>query len=90
VIEAGMLILDELPDELRAACATFFHERKGGGGIDSMADIGLAAFSLFFMRVESFLSLQRSREEGQRTSCCHIAGRLDGAPGFCLHSRIRT
>jgi hypothetical protein len=36
----------------------------------SMADIGLSAFSLFFMQSESFLSYQRSLEEGRKTSNC--------------------
>jgi len=35
-----------------------------------MADIGLPAFSLFFMQSESFLSYQRSLEEGRKTSNC--------------------
>jgi hypothetical protein len=32
-----------------------------------MTDIGLSAFSLFFMQSESFLSYQRSLEEGRKT-----------------------
>jgi hypothetical protein len=36
-----------------------------------MADIGLSAFSLFFVQSESFLSYQRSLEEGRKTSNCH-------------------
>jgi hypothetical protein len=35
-----------------------------------MGDIGLSAFSLFFMQSESFLSHQRSLEEGRKTSNC--------------------
>src|SRR5580693_3543901 len=35
-----------------------------------MADIGLSAFSLFFMQSESFLSYQRALEEGRKTSNC--------------------
>ena len=35
-----------------------------------MADIGLSAFSLFFMQSESFLSYQRGLEEGRKTSNC--------------------
>src|SRR5208282_5209617 len=65
-----MLILDELLDGLRAACAAFPDKRKGGG-VYSMADIGLSAFSLFFMQSESFLSYQRSLYEGHKTSNCH-------------------
>src|SRR5260370_22307247 len=36
-----------------------------------MADIGLSAFSLFFMQSELFLSYQRSLAEGRKTSNCH-------------------
>src|SRR5712691_3838987 len=36
-----------------------------------MADIGLSAFSLFFMQSDSFLSYQRSLAEGRKTSNCH-------------------
>jgi hypothetical protein len=36
-----------------------------------MADIGLSAFSLFFMQSESFLSHQRRLEQGHGTSNCH-------------------
>ncbi len=36
----------------------------------SMADIGLSAFSLFFMQSESFLSYQRSLEDERKTSNC--------------------
>jgi hypothetical protein len=37
----------------------------------SMVDIGLSAFSLFFMQSESFLSHRRRREHGHGTSNCH-------------------
>ena len=36
-----------------------------------MVDIGLSAFSLFFMQSESFLAHQRHLERGQGTSNCH-------------------
>ncbi|MHB1952444.1 MAG: hypothetical protein ACYCOU_01750 [Sulfobacillus sp.] len=36
-----------------------------------MADIGLSAFSMFFMQSESFLAHQRHLERGQGTSNCH-------------------
>ncbi len=36
----------------------------------SMADIGLSAFSLFFMQSELFLAYQRGLEEGRKTSNC--------------------
>jgi hypothetical protein len=66
----GVLILDRLLSGLHDACAAFPDKRKGPGDY-SMADIGLSAFSLFFMQSESFLAYQRSLEEGRKTSNCH-------------------
>jgi len=62
-------ILDDLLGGLKDACAGFPDKRKEAG-VYSMADIGLSAFSLFFMQSESFLSYQRSLEEGRKTSNC--------------------
>lgn len=59
-----MLILDRLLSGLHDASAAFPDKRKGAGDY-SMADIGLSAFSLFFMQSESFLAYQRSLEEGR-------------------------
>ena len=66
-----MVILGQLLDGLRAACAAFPDKRKGGDASYMMADIGLSGFSPFFMQAESFLAHQRSLEEGQKTSNCH-------------------
>jgi hypothetical protein len=65
-----MLILDRLLTGLHDACAAFPDKRKGAGDY-TMADIGLSAFSLFFMQSESFLSYQRSLEDERKTSNCH-------------------
>ena len=58
---------------LRTACAGFTDARHSPDpdGNYSMADIGLSAFSLFFMQSESFLSHQRRLEQGYGTSYCH-------------------
>jgi hypothetical protein len=64
-----VLILDRLLTGLHDACAAFPDKRKGAGDY-SMADIGLSAFSLFFMQSESFLSYQRSLEDERKTSNC--------------------
>ena len=64
-----MRILETLLGGLKAACSTFPDHRKEAV-VYSMADIGLSAFSLFFMQSESFLSHQRSLEEGRKTSNC--------------------
>jgi hypothetical protein len=64
-----MVVLDRLLSGLKKACSAFPDMRKGEGDY-TMADIGLSAFSLFFMQSESFLSYQRSLEEGRKTSNC--------------------
>jgi hypothetical protein len=61
--------LEDLLGGLKDACARFPDKRKEAG-VYSMADIGLSAFSLFFMQSESFLSYQRGLEEGRKTSNC--------------------
>jgi hypothetical protein len=52
-----VLILDHLLSGLTDVCSAFPDKRKSPGDY-SMADIGLSAFSLFFMQSESFLSYQ--------------------------------
>jgi hypothetical protein len=64
-----VLVLDQLLSGLKDVCAAFPDKRKSAG-VYSMADIGLSAFSLFFMQSESFLSYQRALEEGRKTSNC--------------------
>ncbi len=65
-----MQVLQTLLDGVRTTCAGFPDKRRGGDVTYSMADIGLSAFSLFFMQSESFLSYQRGLEEGRKTSNC--------------------
>ncbi len=50
-----MELLDTLVAGVRSACAAFPDARRGDVRY-SMADIGMSAFSLFFMQSESFLS----------------------------------
>ena len=66
-----MVILDALLAGLKDVCAGFPDKRKTAEGVYTMADIGLSAFSLFFMQSESFLAYQRGLEEGRKTSNCH-------------------
>ena len=58
-----------------------FPDRRKGplpGGAYTMADIGLSAFSLFFMGSPSFLAHQRTLAEGQGRS---NVSAIFGAPG---------
>ena len=65
-----VLILDRLLAGLQDACAAFPDKRKGDV-VYSMTDVGMSAFSLFFMQSESFLAYQRSLDDERKTSNCH-------------------
>ncbi len=86
--------LEERIAELRTVCAGLPDRRKGPllPSAYGMADIGLSAFSMFFMGSPSFLAHQRQLAEGQGRSNCqtlfgiaaipsdnHIRQMLDGA-----------
>jgi hypothetical protein len=91
----GVSALEERIAGLSKVCAGLPDRRKGplpGNGY-TMADIGLSAFSLFFMGSPSFLAHQRILAEGQGRSNCqtlfgisaipsdnYIRQMLDGAP----------
>src|SRR3954462_11648587 len=90
-----MSALEELLLELREICAGLEDKRLGPGYRYTMADIDLAAFSVFFMQSPSFLGHQRALAAGHGRSNCqtlfgmaaipsdnHIRQMLDGnAPG---------
>ena len=65
-----MKVLESLIDGLRARCGSFPDKRTGGNCQYAMADIGLAAFSIFFMQSPSFLAHQRALEGGRGRSNC--------------------
>jgi len=88
-----MRVLEELLDGLRRVLAFFPDVRQWRPDNIAIADAGLAAFSLFFMQSESFLSHQRRMEHGRNGSNCktlfgiekipsdnHIRDLLDPAP----------
>ena len=76
----GMKILDRLLGSLRGCCQSLPDPRQGGDVRYTMADIGLSAFSLFFMQSPSFLAHQRRLEEGQGRSNCQNGLRHDSNP----------
>ncbi len=63
-----MRVLDDLIAELRDVCSSFVDKRRGSNGHYQMADIGLSAFSVFFMQSPSFLAHQKALEEGRGRS----------------------
>src|SRR3954466_11191200 len=76
----GMKILDRLIGSLRGCCQSLPDLRQGGDVRYTMADIGLSAFSLFFLQSPSFLAHQRRLEEGQGRSNCQTLFGLDQIP----------
>jgi hypothetical protein len=75
-----MKILDRLIGALRGCCHSLPDLRQGGDVRYTMADIGLSAFSLFFLQSPSFLAHQRRLEEGQGRSNCQTLFGLDQIP----------
>src|SRR3978361_1392126 len=74
-----MQMLETLLAGVRSACAAFPDKRRGEVTY-SMADIGLSAFSLFFMQSESFLAHQRALVEGRKTSNCQSLFGMTAVP----------
>ncbi len=75
-----MRILESLLVGLRAVCTTFPDARQWRPDNLPIADIGMAAFSLFFMQSESFLSHQRRMEQGRNGSNCKTLFGIERIP----------
>lgn len=93
-----MHALATLLGSLRRCLEGFPDKRQGLNVVYPMADIGMAAFSVFFMQSPSFLSHQRRFEAGHGRSNCqtlfglskipsdnHIRDMLDAATPDLLH-----
>ena len=77
-----MSVIEELIAELATVCAGLPDQRKtpARDGAYSMADIGLSAFSLFFMGSPSFLAHQRALAGGQGRSNCQTLLGMQAIP----------
>jgi hypothetical protein len=75
-------LVDELIAELKGVCAGLPDKRKGPARGDDykMADIGLSAFSIFFMGSPSFLAHQRALAEGHGQSNCETLFGMSAIP----------
>lgn len=82
-----MEILEQLLSGLKGVCSRFTDNRCAERVAYSMADIGLSAFSLFFMQSESFLAYQRRLQDGLGTSNCRT---LFGMQKIPTDNHIRT
>ena len=80
IIIGGMQVLGELLGGLKGVCGGFTDVRRGGDVTYTMADVGLSAFSLFFMQSKSFLSYQQRLEEGLGTSNCQTLFGMEKIP----------
>lgn len=77
-----MSLVDELIAELKGVCAGLPDKRKGPRRDDDykMADIGLSAFSIFFMGSPSFLAHQRALAAGHGQSNCETLFGMSAIP----------
>jgi len=75
-----MQVLEELLGGFRRACASFPDGRQWRPDNIVIEDAALAAFSLFFMQSESFLSHQRRMEHGRNASNCKTLFGIDKIP----------
>jgi len=75
-------VLESLIAELKDVCAGLPDQRKGPrrDGEYSMADIGLSAFSVFFMGSPSFLGHQRALAAGHGRSNCQTLFGMTAIP----------
>ncbi len=93
-----MRALDTMIGSLRRCLDGFPDKRRGLNTRYAMGEIGMAAFSVFFMQSPSFLAHQRRFEEGHGRSNCetlfgickipsdnHIRDMLDAASPALLH-----
>lgn len=72
--------LDSLIEAVRNVCTALPDRRRGRNRHFSMADIGMAAFSVFFMQSPSFLAHQRRLLAGQGRSNCHTLFKMTEIP----------
>jgi hypothetical protein len=75
-----MRILEQLLGGLRQVCASFPDGRQWRPDNMAIEDAALAAFSLFFMQSESFLSHQRRMEHGRNASNCKTLFGIEKIP----------
>lgn len=83
----GLEPLDRLLAALRRCCLSLPDRRGGANPQYEMADFGLAAFSVLFMRSPSFLEHQRHLATGQGRSNCETLFGMTKIPG---DSQIRA
>ena len=81
------MILESLIAALKALCAVLPDRRRGENTVYDMADIGMAAFAVFFMQSPSFLAQQTALQRGRGTSNCQTLFQMERIP---TDNHIRT
>ena len=76
-----MEVLDRLIGAVQRCCEGFPDPRTGHNGSYTMADFGLAAFSVFFAQSPSFLAHQRQLEAGHGRSNANTLFGMSRIPG---------
>jgi len=74
------VIIETLISSFRGICELFPDKRTGNNISYGMGDIGLTAFSVFFMQSPSFLANQRLLETGRGKSNCQSLFKIDKIP----------
>ena len=83
------MVLAPLIDGFKSLCATFPDQRKGENTVYDMTDVGLAAFSTFFMQSPSFLAQQTALARGRGTSNCQTLFQMVRIPtDNCIRSLL--
>jgi DDE family transposase len=75
-----MEVLETLLGSVRRSCSMLPDKRTGANRQYTMADIGLAAFAVFFAQSPSFLAHQRHLAEGQGRSNCETLFGMNRIP----------
>jgi hypothetical protein len=73
-------LLESLITTVHGVCAGLPDKRRGRNCQFTMADIGMGAFSVFFMQSPSFLAHQRQLLEGHGRSNCHTLFQMIDIP----------
>ena len=80
-----MEVLDRLIGAVRRCCEGFPDPRTGHNGSYTMADFGLAAFSVFFAQSPSFLAYQRQLAAGHGRSNAHTLFGMSRIRRWCIN-----
>ena len=74
------MVLEPLITAFKSLCATFPDQRTGENTVYDMTDIGMAAFSTFFMQSQSFLAQQTALARGRGSSNCQTLFQMARIP----------